>query len=329
MAVLVVVLGFLFRESFKPDIVHFSNDGPLGVMMSAALAVPEALTGFLMDLHWIGMNGGAASSSISYLLVWLLGPVGFAKFYPPIALLLLGAGAWIFFRTLKLSPGLCLVGAIAAALNMNFFSNTCWGLGTRALTLMSAFLALAALMNRRRGNQWLNAALAGLCVGLGVIEGADNGAIFSLFIAVFVVFQAFAEEPTLARKIVSCVRLGVVGLCAAFIAAQVLVTLTGIAAKTSRGAKAETAAAVPMSAEQKKAEEEKQWIFATMWSLPPKEMLRVIIPGIYGYRVDATDGSEYWGRGGENWSMPDGTARRASRSSGAGEYAGVPIVLVG
>ncbi|HEU0011500.1 MAG TPA: hypothetical protein VFT34_16895 [Verrucomicrobiae bacterium] len=330
MAVLVVILGFLFRESFKPDIVHFSNDGPLGVMMSAALAVPEALTGFWMDLNWIGMNGGAASSSISYLLVWLLGPVGFAKFYPPIALLLLGAGAWIFFRTLKLSPGLCLVGAIAAALNMNFFSNTCWGLGTRALTLMSAFLALAALMNRRRGNQWLNAALAGLCVGLGVIEGADNGAIFSLFIAVFVVFQAFAEEPTLARKIVSCVRLGVVGLCAAFIAAQVLVTLTGIAAKTSRGAKAESAAAVPMSAEQKKAEEEKQWIFATMWSLPPNEMLRVIIPGLYGYRMDTPNGGEYWGDVGGNFAVPDAQKGQYDwRSSGAGEYAGVPIVLVG
>lgn len=330
MAVLVVILGFLFRESFKPGIVHFSNDGPLGVMISAALAVPQALTGFWMDLNWVGMNGGAAPSSITYLLVWLLGPVGFAKFYPPIALLLLGAGAWIFFRTIKLTPGLCLVGSISAALNMNFLSNTCWGLGTRALTLMSALLALAALMNRRRGNRWLNAVLAGLCVGLGVIEGADNGAIFSLFIAAFVLFQSFAEEPTLARKIASCARLGVVVLSAAFIAAQVLVTLTGIAAKTSRGAKAETAAPAPMSVEEKKAEAEKQWVFATMWSLPPKEMLRVIIPGIYGYRMDTPNGGQYWGDVGGNFTVPDSQKRQGEwRSSGAGEYAGVPVVLIG
>src|SRR5206468_6128160 len=288
MGVLVVILGFLFRESFKPGMVQFSNDGPLGVMMSAALAVQQALTGFWMDLNWIGMNGGAASSSISYLLVWVLGPVGFAKFYPPIALLLLGAGAWIFFRTLKLPPGLCLVAAVAAALNMNFFSNTCWGLGTRALTLMAAFLALAALMNRRRGNQWINAALAGLCVGLGVVEGADNGAIFSLFIAAFVVFQAFVEEATWPRRIVSALRLGVVALCAALLAAQVLGTLTGIAAKTARGAKTDATAAAPaaLTAEERKAEDETKWVFATQWSLPPKEMLRVIIPGLYGYRMD-------------------------------------------
>lgn len=330
MTVLVVILGVLFWESFKPGIVHFSNDGPLGVLMSAALAVPDALTGFWMDLNWIGMNGGTASSSLTYLLVWILGPVGFAKFYPPIALLLLGAGAWIFFRMLRLSPGLCLVAAIASALNMNFFSNTCWGLGTRALALMSAFLALAALMNRRRGNPWLNAALAGLCVGLGVIEGADNGAIFSLFVAAFVVFQSFAEEQTLARRLVSSLRLGVVGLCAAFVAAQVLVTLTGIAAKTSRGAKAEAAASTPLTPEQKKVEDDKQYIFATQWSLPPGEMmLRTIIPGIYGYRMDTPNGGEYWGRVGEYWGIPDGPQRRASRYSGAGEYAGILVVLVG
>src|SRR5262249_41409523 len=58
-------------------------------------------------------------------------------------------------------------------------------------------------------------------------------------------------------------------------------------------------------------------------------MLRTIIPGIYGYRTDATDGSQYWGRVGEFWAMPDSPERRASRSSGAGEYAGGLVVLVG
>src|ERR1043166_5338224 len=229
--VLSAILAFLFRGSFGADQALFANDGPLGVLMSDAMKVPSIFSGYWMDLYWLGMNGGSAPISFAYGFLWLLGPVGFAKFYGPLTLLFLGVCAWMFFRTLKLPQGLCCVAALAAALNMNFFSNTCWGLGTRSLTLMSAFLALALLNTRRAGNQWLNAALAGLCVGLGVIEGADNGAIFSLFIAAFVVFQAFAEEPTLARRIASCVRLGVVGLCAALIAAQVLVTLTGIAAK--------------------------------------------------------------------------------------------------
>ncbi len=327
MAVLVVILAFLFRDSFKTDFAHASNDGPLGSLMSKSLAVPGVLSGYWADGSWVGMNGSVLPTSITFGLLWLLGPIGFAKFYPPITLLLLGASAWIFFRTLKLSPRLCLVATLAAALNMNFFSNTCWGLGTRSLTLMSAFLALAALNTRRKGNPWLNAALAGLCVGIGVIEGMDNGAIFSLFIAAYVLFQSFVEETALPRRLVSCVRLGVVGICAAFLAVQVLNTLFS-SILSGPPAKAASAAA-PLTAEEKKAEDEKKWVFASMWSLPQTEMLRLIIPGIFGYRMDTPDGGEYWGRVGEYWAMPDGPQRRASRSSGAGEYAGVLVVLVG
>jgi branched-subunit amino acid transport protein len=328
LAVLLVILSFLFRESFKPGIAHFSNDGPLGVLKSEALQVPAALTGYWADLNWIGFSGATAPLSVTYILLWLFGPVGFAKFYPPVTLLILGAGAWVFFRTLKLSPGLCGVASLAAALNMNFFSNTCWGLGTRSLTLASAFLALAALNTRRAGSTWINFVLAGLCVGMAVIEGADNGAIFSLFIAAYVVFRSFAEGSTLPRKLAGFLRLGVVALFAALIAAQVLITLTGIAARTARKGAAPVAAALP-TAEEREAEEQRRWVFATQWSLAPAELLRVIIPGLFGYRMDTEGGGEYWGRVGEYWAVPDGPQRRSTRSSGAGEYAGVLVVLVG
>ena len=78
-AVLAVVLGFLFRESFKTDFVHSANDGPLGLLMSKSLAVPAVLTGYWVDLSWVGVNGSTAPSSLTYLLLWLLGPVGPAQ----------------------------------------------------------------------------------------------------------------------------------------------------------------------------------------------------------------------------------------------------------
>ena len=230
---LTAVLAFLFKDSFKADQVLFANDGPLGVLKSAGMKMPGILTGSWMDLYWLGMNGSTAPVSVTYLVLWLLGPIGFAKFYGPITLLLLGICAWMFFRTLKLSNGLCIVASLAAALNMNFFSNTCWGLGTRSLTLAAVFLALAALNTRRFGNRWLNAALAGLAVGLGVIEGADNGVIFSFFVAAYVLFQALVEESTVPGKVLGVTRVGIVALFAGFIAFQVLVPLVGIASKGS------------------------------------------------------------------------------------------------
>src|SRR5438552_214773 len=81
---LISVLGFLFKDSFKADEVLFANDGPLGVLKSAGMKLPGVLTGFWMDLYWVGMNGSTAPASLTYMVLWLLGPVGFAKFYGPI-----------------------------------------------------------------------------------------------------------------------------------------------------------------------------------------------------------------------------------------------------
>jgi len=377
--ILGAILGFLFRNSFNPSQVIFSNDGPLGTLQCESIRLPDAFSGNWTDLHWLGSDGGFSPACITYGLLWLLGPVGFAKFYDPAALLLLGLSAWIFFRTIGLSGALCTVGAIAAALNSNFFSNTAWGLGSRALTLACVFLALAALSAKHVGNRWMNAVLAGLATGMAVVEGADNGVIFSLFVAAFVLWQTWAEcrEPhpqslslptgegsrqperglqsasvsqgqsmvkrpegrapgqagaaesspsTLGEgeaksapwrrsvpwPIHAFVRLVLVAGFAGFIATQSLISLFSLAAKTS------------VTAQTDQQTKEEKWSFATQWSLPPAEMLRVIIPGLYGYRMDTPEGGNYWGRVGEAPGAPE----QMRRYSGAGEYAGVLVVLL-
>jgi hypothetical protein len=314
-AVLVAILSALFYKSFQPGVIAFSNDGPLGVQISEPLALPSGFNGFWLSLHWIGINAGFAFASITFFLNWMLGPVGYAKFYEPISLILLGASAWAFFRSIGVRSSLCVIGAIAAALNGNYFSNACWGLGSRAICQGCIFLALAALSARRRGNPWLNAVLAGFAVGMAVIEGADNGVIFSLYVSAFVIFQSFVEGSSWPGRTVKSLRLVLVGGFALFIAAQVLLGMFTLASKGSSIDSTEPDAA------------EKKWIFATQWSLPPAETLRVIIPGLYGYRMDAPDsGIEkvYWGRVGEFAPNPE----VARRFSGSGEYAGLLVVLL-
>ena len=308
-----VILGFVFAGSFTPNQVVFSNDGPLGVAQSAAMKLPEAFHGFWVDLHWLGSNGGFSPASLNYGILWLLGPVGFAKFQPALTLLFLGLSAWAFFRTMGLKPALSTVGAIAAALNSNYFSNTCWGLGTRALAQGCVFLALAALNARRAGNPWLNAALAGLATGMAVVEGADNGVILSLFLGAFVVWQSWVDGASVKARVMKSLRLPLVVGFALFIAMQSLITLFDIASQGAVSAKADAET------------REEKWTFATQWSLPPAETVRVLIPGLYGYRMDPQDGGNYWGRVGE----APGNPQAAPRFSGAGEYAGVLVVLIG
>ena len=310
--ILAVILGYLFASSFKPDTVVFSNDGPVGVVKSEALKMPDASRGYWVDLHWLGSSGGTTPACFTYGLLWLLGPIGFAKFYPAFACLILGLSAWVFLRTLNVRHSLAVVGAIGAALNSNYFSNTCWGLGSRSLTLACVFLALAALSARRAGNPWLNAALAGLATGLAVVEGADNGVILSLFVGAFVVWQSFAESRTSAQGAVKSLRLAVVVPFALFMAMQTFISLFSIASQNAVNA--------TTNAESR----EQKWNFATQWSLPPAETLRVVVPGLYGYRMDTPDGGVYWGRVGE----APGAAEQMRRFSGAGEYAGTLVVLL-
>lgn len=317
LACLLVVLALFFLRSFEPSEVLFSNDSPLGLLSSEAVSLPSALKGYWQDLNWIGGTSPTASPSYS-TAVWLLinSPVVFAKFYAPISLLTAGLCAWLFFWQLGFSRWAAILAAIAVTLNMNTFSNACWGLPTRALTLAASFLALAALASRSHGHPWVKTVLGGFAVGLGIMEGFDIGAIFSLYIAAFVVFTALVSEGNgRARVVKGGLALAAVAGCAAFISACTLATLVGTQIKGIVGTQQDTQT------------REQRWDEATMWSLPKVETLRVIIPGLFGYRMDAPGGGNYWGSVGQQPGWEEHHMGLA-RHSGSGEYAGVAVVLV-
>jgi hypothetical protein len=227
-------------------------------------------------------------------------------------MLMLGLCAWVFFRQIKLSPMLCVVASLAAALNSNFFSNVCWGLGSRALCAGMIFLALAAVTNAFGKWGWIRLALAGLAVGMSIMDGADNGAIFSLYVGAYAFYLALIEDGAAGPKILKgSVRAVVVALFAALMSMQVFISVFS----------------TQVAGIQESQAPEQKWDFATQWSLPKSEVLRVLIPGLVGYRVDRADGSQYWG----NVGRQPGYEQHHSgfpRHSGSGEYAGVLVILV-
>src|SRR5258706_509982 len=122
-----VVLAALFWRSFLPSCVLFANDGPLGQQNVDWLSLPSAITGMWDDLNDVGSFAGTFPLSITTLIKLGFGPVGFAKFFTPIALFIAGLGAWFFFRSLKLTPLAAVLGALAAMLNSNALGDACWG----------------------------------------------------------------------------------------------------------------------------------------------------------------------------------------------------------
>jgi hypothetical protein len=319
--VLSLIALFLFRDSLKPELVVFANDGPLGAISTKATQLPDSFLGFWMDIYLAGYEMPSAVPNLSVLLAMILKPLLFAKFYVPVTLLILGISAWVFFRQLGFNYYVAALGGLAAALNMNSFSNACWGQCSRALTQAAFFFALAALNSAVKGRAFLKCIIAGMAVGFGIMEGFDVGALYSLLFAAFAVFLAYLEEGNLSKGLFKGAwRVAVVAVCSALVAAHVLLTLITTQVIGVAGTDQDSRTKL------------ERWYFATQWSLPKIETLRVIIPGLFGYRmVDAGSHlyeASYWGQVGRDPRRDLGMNVGYDRHSGSGEYAGVLVVLI-
>ena len=179
-------------------------------------------------------------------------------------------------------------------------------------------------MNGLRERGWRMIAwvvLGGLGLGQGVMESFDVGGIFSLYVALFVIMAAINRENVGLNELAPSGGKGmgllvVLALSAALMAGYALSNLS------------RTEGRVAVAQQQQQTEEEK-WNFATQWSLPKGETLRLAVPGLFGYRLDTEDGGQYWGAVGQQpgW-MEMEKKQGLPRHSGYGIYAGMLVLVV-
>jgi len=319
------VLVFLFRTALLPDWTVFSNDGPLGVISAACCDTWAARDGNWTDLNWLGGPGLMVTPTVVNLLSIAVSNLTFSKIFAPLSLWIAGLCAWGCFRAWRFSPTVCVLGALATSLNSDFLGTAAWGVAGQPIGFGFAFLALAALADDQSSQRWLRTALGGAAVGLCVSEAFDIGALFSLVLAAFVLAQSLAGEGSWGRRVgVGLGRLALVITCAVLVAAAALSTLIGTQIKGVAG--------TGQDAESKAA----RWSFATQYSLPKKESLGIIVPGLFGFRHDTPNGGEYWGRAGSDpaWDEYVATDGRKGQPAGAfragagSNYAGILVILL-
>lgn len=320
-----LVLIALFWRSFHPGWTVFSNDGPLGALMAERTDVPATFMGSWADLNGYGIRENGALPNVTFALLWLTGPLGFSKFYPPFTLFFLGTCAWFLFRQLRLGNLAAMVGGLAAALTPDFFGVACWGVGTQAICFGLNYLALGLVVSPHPLRPWIRYPLAGLAVGMGVTEAYDIGAIFSVLTALAVVVHALlGEGPPVKRLLHGGGRVAIIAMFAAFIAASALSSLIGTQIKGVVGT------------EQDQQTKQERWDWATQWSYPKAETLNIVVPGLFGYRMDTPHGGNYWGFVGRDpaWDryFADGKQgpppRSPIRYGGGSSYAGIMVLLV-
>jgi len=294
--------------------------------MAERTRVPATFTGGWGDLNGYGLRDNGAPPNITFGLYWLLGPLGFSKFYAPLTLLILGTSAWFLFRELGLGTLAAILGGLVAALNQDFFGVSCWGVGSQAICFGLNYLAFGIVVSPRVRQPWVRYPLAGLAVGLGVMEGADIGALFSMANAICILVHALVFSASPVKGITQGLsRVAVISVFAAWIAASSLASLIGTQIEGVAG----------MSREERSKEE--QWNWATqLGSMAKIETLGVLVPGIFGYRMDSPDGGQYWGKAGRDpaWDQYFASGKqgnppreRSIRFGGAGPYEGILVLM--
>lgn len=320
-----ILLLLFWRSSLDPAYVLFANDGPLGTLVSERGQVGEMITG-----GWNGLNGYGSREpgflpNLSSFLLFILGPVGFAKFYAAITLLFLGNCAWYLCRQLCLGNLAAIFGGLSAALCSDFFGVSCWGVGTQAVCFGLNYFALAVVVSPKPLAGWLRYPLAGAAVGLGVLEAFDIGAIFSVVTAVCVVIHALLSEGgRLKNLILGIGRVLVIAVSAMLVAGAALSSLIGTQIQGVVGT------------EQDQRSKQERWDWATQWSFPKIETLGVVVPGLFGFRMDTPEGGNYWGKGGRDpaWDRYFAAGKQGApprgfmRYGGGGSYSGVLLSLV-
>lgn len=221
-----------------------------------------------------------------------------------------------------------VLGGLAASLTTGFFSNACWGAAPPVLAISMDFLALAALAKRDKYPFWIAPALAGMAIGLSVMEVADVAALFSILVAAFVMYQSFAEGGSSVAKCAlrGVTRAALVTGFAVFIAAYAVLTLFGANIKGIAGTK------------QDEQTRSARWDFATQWSVPKRESLALIVPNLYGCTVITPGAANYWGGMGTDpaWDRyfasgeqgPPPPPGHFLRHTGRGIYLGAFAVLI-
>ena len=224
-----------------------------------------------------------------------------------------------------------------------FFSDACWGLPSHEIAIGADFLALGLFAGNATEpsalKRWLRLALAGMAVGLNVVEAADIGAIMSVFVALLVFFKSLTDDsgPWLLKAGRGLARVTVITVFAVFVSAQTVMSLIGTSVVGI--------AVTGQDAESK----QHHWDWATQWSLPKKETVGLFVPGVFGYRMDTPNnmmppkplqdayrGGQYWGGSGRDPSIDryfdsggkDAPPSGFMRFSGGGGYVGILVALI-
>lgn len=318
--VLAVLLLLTFRRIWDPASAVEAGDAPVGTAVQFNEMLKAGATASTNPWQGLDSYGPILLGDFS-ILVYRFLPVSKAdEFHMALFTLLTALGLYGFLRDRRHGAVPALVGALAAGFSTSLISLAKAGHVGKFGGFTYLVLALWAMQKALRGRGWSWALLGGVFVGYALAWGRDTAVVVALGVGVFWLWELFRPPAATAPNARPAARLpwwrGLILLGAAGVVALVMATPVLKVFSVHADSVHET-----MSPQQ-------HWEWATQWSLPGDELLKLVVPSYTGW--DSWHGeAPYWGRMGRSagWSPanPQAGFRNFTQTN---EYVGIVVVLL-
>ncbi|MDD2599285.1 MAG: hypothetical protein PHO37_08685 [Kiritimatiellae bacterium] len=274
----------------------------------AGLHAPDSMPFFTYKYStvvWANLLGGEAFTPQK--LYWLIfHPLHAHELTYIIDTLIIVLGAFYYLRGRKVSPLAAWCGALALGFSGYTFTLFCAGHRGYFHMFSSVIWSFGLLDRGFRSKRLFYFAMLGMVFAWGIVYQPDVLLLLGVVAGIYALWLSWISPDGFKssaikvwpRFLVSLLLLGLAGFGGihAALTTQVANRKAQIAGKELSSKAADTA---PPKSEAEVAQAKKeQWLFATNWSLPPEDMLELIVPGIFGN--ESFHGSHpYWGRLGQ------------------------------
>ena len=282
---LLVMLGLIaiiFLELLRPGVILFSTDNNIGQNALTKALMPDGFTVGWTDSLLMGTPAFVPPSA-TFALLHLLPVITYTNWIH--ALFLGGSSLFLglFLRDQGVRLPAILMGLLTAFwvgsnLTLIYAGHTSkFGI----LFFVALYLWTIQRAVRKGSARW--ACLAGVAVGMIMVEQPDVGLFFVLALGPYALWHLLRPQPVAA---VTWVRV---------LLPLALVSLLVSSYTLLRSYQSNVQDIAAVSEENARA----KWDFATQWSWPPEESIDFIAPGYTGWRSGEPEGP-YWGRMGRS-----------------------------
>jgi hypothetical protein len=294
--IMLLVTVFVYREGiFQNDTVLVSNDyNTSSVVWRQLGSADNSMNGVWFRDYMAGLADQILPYNLFLLTIKAFDPFTSLTMVYFLGTLLTGFFFYLFMRSYGLSRLASLFGGVSLMLSNHFLTVLYPGHASKFMTFIWIPLVFLFLRKAVHENRWTHYLYAGFFFGLAMQGQFYEAVIFFLILSagywLYLLLQKRETGTGLILFAKSKFRL-IIKHKAGFIVMLMMLSTMSLQLIPGMLNLSKNTSVQQQSSEA-------NWDFATAWSLPPEEVLELVVPGVFGWKTGDPE-MPYWGRMGK------------------------------